>query len=52
LPVDRTVPLLTLTVFAAFASEASVGADGARGEPERHLVEREHRATALAFIGE
>ncbi len=55
-PVDQRMPLLILTVLAAFAQEAPMLADDARGEPERHLarleltVEREHLAAALTFI--
>ena len=50
------MPLLILTVLAAFAQEAPMLADDARGEPERHLarleltVEREHLDVALTFI--
>src|SRR5262245_54840884 len=56
LPVDRRMPLLTLTVLATFAWEAPMRADDARGEPHRHLArlelsaEREHLAAALAFV--
>ena len=50
------MPFLTLTVLAAFALEAPLTADDARGEWGRHLArlaptaEREHLAAALGFI--
>src|SRR5262250_1247694 len=56
LPVERRMPLLTLTVRAPFAWEAPMRADDARGEPDRHLArlelsaEREHLFAALAFL--
>src|SRR5215468_6820316 len=57
LPVDRRMPLLTLTVRAAFAWEAPMRADDARGEPDRHLArlelsaEREHLLAASPSSG-